>query len=183
MEFFLIIVLLCFVFHQRAKKRPFKVPVPQNESFDNIPFESPLPYRFKYILTNNEYSFYIALKPLMDSHSFLICPKVGLKDMFEPLGYGRDRMSNWGRISQKHIDFLICDNSLRPVFAIELDDRSHSLPETKKSDAFKDALFRQAHIPLYRVPAAMSYNQEYILPYIQILQPNEKQNPQFESHL
>lgn len=135
---------------------------------------SELPYHTKYILTPPEYSFYNALKPLMDEHSYLICPKVGLKDLFE-VNKGSNRQKYFGMIRQKHIDFLICDSKLRPLFAIELDDKSHNRQEVKERDEFKDLLFKSAGLPLYRVPTTASYNPEYIKTSIKFLQPN--QNP------
>ena len=130
--------------------------------------ELKLPYHTKYILTKPEYRFYLALKPIMDAKSYLICPKVGLKDMFEVNAGTKDRQAYFRKIAQKHIDFLICDSNLRPLFAIELDDKSHNREEVKEKDKFKDSLFNSAGLPLYRVPTASSYSEEYLRKYIKI---------------
>jgi len=98
----------------------------------------------------------------MDERNYIICPKVGLKDLFEVNKGTKDRQKYFWKISSKHIDFLICDAKLRPLFAIELDDKSHSREEMKKKDQFKDILFESAGFPLYRVPTASAYTKEYL---------------------
>jgi len=67
-----------------------------------------LPYKSKYILTKNKYLFYKELKKITDRNNLLICPKVGLKDLFEVTDKA-NYMSWFGKIAQKHIDFLVCD--------------------------------------------------------------------------
>lgn len=113
-------------------------------------------YKKKYILTNNEYKFYKALKEYAEEKQLIICPKVGLKDLFEPKA-AENKMSLFGRIAQKHIDFLICDKELRPVYGIELDDKSHEREDRQKSDQFKNELFKSCGIPLYRITTKQEY--------------------------
>ena len=127
------------------------------------------PYHKKYILTNVEYKFYIAMKPLIDAKGYIICPKVGLKDLFEVNGGEKQRQKYFMKISQKHIDFLICDEKLVPVCAIELDDKSHKRADVKERDRFKDRLFESAGLPLFRVPTAKEYSEEYLKKYISLL--------------
>ena len=55
------------------------------------------------------------------------------------------------KISQKHVDFVICDKNLRVLFAVELDDSSHNTADARKRDLFKDQAFRAAKIPLKRI--------------------------------
>lgn len=82
----------------------------------------------------------------------------GIKNLFD-ITDKKDYMSWFGRIAQKHIDFLICDEKLRPKFAIELDDNSH---KNNKNDSFKDALFKAASLKLIRIRAQIDYSEEYI---------------------
>ncbi len=116
-----------------------------------------LPYKAKYLLTKTEYSFYKFLKPICDKHNSLICPKVGLKDIAEVTD--KSNYYKWfGKINQKHVDFLICDNNLKPTFAIELDDYSHGSQRAKKSDDFKNALFLKISLPLKRIKVSNTYD-------------------------
>jgi hypothetical protein len=59
----------------------------------------------------------------------------------------------------KSIDLVICDVlALDPVAAIEVDDRSHLLPERRERDAFVNAVFAEIGVPLLRVKAQPSYS-------------------------
>ncbi len=62
-------------------------------------------------------------------------------------------------VMAKSIDFVICDVlTLDPVAAIEVDDRSHLLPERRDRDVFVNAVFAQIGLPLLRVKAQRSYS-------------------------
>lgn len=121
-----------------------------------------MPYKERYILTKNEYIFYNELKKIAEEMGWIICPKVGLKELFEVTtkeGY----MTHFGRISQKHVDFIICKNDLKPIFAIELDDNSHNTDKAKQSDAFKNEIFKKSSVKLVRIKACREYSKEYIM--------------------
>lgn len=130
------------------------------------PTPASFPYHLKYLLTASEYKFYLVLRSIADPRSYIICPKVGLKDLFEVNSGTQAREKYFAKISQKHLDFLICDSDLRPLFAVELDDKSHKMATAQARDQFKDTLFQHAGLPLYRVPSASSYSEEYIKRYV-----------------
>lgn len=109
-----------------------------------------LPYEAKPILTKREYTFYRLLKREADARGLLICPKVGLKDLMDVTDR-RNFLQYFRKISQKHVDFVICDKNLRVLFAVELDDSSHDTEDAKKRDQFKDQAFKAAKIPLKRI--------------------------------
>ena len=48
--------------------------------------------------------------------------------------------------------------TLDPVTAIEVDDRSHLLPERQQRDAFVNAVFLEIGLPLMRVKARRAYS-------------------------
>ncbi len=57
------------------------------------------------------------------------------------------------KISQKHVDFLICRNEdWMPMLGIELDDASHDSAEKFARDIFVNELFAGAGVPLLRLP-------------------------------
>ena len=126
-------------------------------------------YKLKPILTKNEYLFYIELKKITDKENLVIFPKVGLKDLFE-ITAKKDYMSWFGKIAQKHVDFVILDSLLKYKFAIELDDNSHV--NKGESDQFKDYLFRMNDMELIRIKARYSYSNEDILKSIGHRLPN-----------
>lgn len=108
------------------------------------------PYQARPLLTKREHQFYCQLRREADRHGLLICPKVGLKDLMTVARAG-SCMKYFRLIAQKHVDFVICDQYLNVLFAIELDDSSHDTKEARKRDRFKDRAFRAAEIPLKRV--------------------------------
>ncbi len=108
------------------------------------------PYAAKPILTKREYSFYLILREVADEHHCLICPKVGVKDLLAVTDK-KQYMKYFHKIAQKHVDFVICDQNLYVLFAIELDDSSHETKDAKKRDRLKDKAFAAAGIPLKRI--------------------------------
>lgn len=108
------------------------------------------PYEARPLLSRREYGFYCLLRRETDSRGLLICPKVGLKDLIG-VSVKKNYMKYFRLIAQKHIDFVICDQNLRVLFAIELDDSSHDTKEARRRDHFKDQALRAARIPLKRI--------------------------------
>jgi hypothetical protein len=80
--------------------------------------------------------------------------------------------ASWrNKVSQKSIDFLVCDPStLRPLLAIELDEPSHAAPARQTRDEEVDAVLRAAGLPVLRVLTGRTYNtrelSDVILPHL-----------------
>jgi len=117
-----------------------------------------LPYRRRdSILTAPEREFYLVLLKALEDKAMVI-PKVGLQDVFFITDKEKYQTAR-NRIAQRHVDFLICENhTLRPLFAIELDDRSHNEATHQKRDAFKNLVFEAALLPLIRVPVKHKFD-------------------------
>ena len=89
--------------------------------------------------------------------------KVRLADVFSPSGKGKAYMSDFNKISAKHVDFLVCDKeTMKPLYAIELDDKSHLSEKAKKRDDFVGKLFAQTGLALVRVQARKDYSDTYL---------------------
>lgn len=118
---------------------------------------SQLPYRLRDdYLSPAELNFYRVLILAVGGRA-LICPKVNLKDIFFVTNRTR-YVDFFRRISQKHVDFLLCHpDSMKPICGVELDDLSHLKSKTQDRDRFVDAVFRAAGLPLVRVPARQGY--------------------------
>lgn len=108
------------------------------------------PYRACPLLTKREYKFYVLLREEAYKRGLLICPKIGLKDLMEVTNK-KHYMKYFAKISQKHVDFVICDEDLQVCFALELDDSSHDTEKARQKDLFKDRAFKAAGIPLKRI--------------------------------
>ncbi|HEX3028252.1 MAG TPA: DUF2726 domain-containing protein, partial [Clostridia bacterium] len=119
-----------------------------------------LPYKVSdSIMSDTERSFYHTLT-LTIGDKYTICSKVGLKDIFFiGKGIGQDYMKYFGKISQKHVDFLLCDpNSMKPLCGIELDDVSHTGKKNYERDLFVEKVYRDASFPLVRISSKSGYS-------------------------
>ena len=117
-----------------------------------------LPYRLRDdFLSAAEFSFYKVLESLLGSQ-LTIQSKVRLGDIFF-VSRPNENRAYFGKISQKHLDFLICDAKImQPIFGIELDDSSHDRKDRQTRDNFIDRVFKTANLPLLHFPARRDYN-------------------------
>ena len=64
-----------------------------------------------------------------------------------------------GRISQKHVDFVLVDvRSTEIVLVVELDDKTHRRRDRSERDEFLDRAFAAAGVDVLHVPAAANYD-------------------------
>jgi len=89
-----------------------------------------------------------------------VCPKISLSDVFYPQSGDHSANTSYrNRISQKHVDFLLCDpGSMHPLLGVELDDASHQRSDRQDRDVFVDQVFAAAGLPLLRVPVQVAYD-------------------------
>jgi len=104
-------------------------------------------YSAKPILTQSEALLHLCLEQMTQGRCRILC-KPRLADFIQhPQETGA-----FQRISQRHVDFLICPNeSWVPMLGVELDDPSHESNSAKISDMFKNRLFAHVGIPLVRI--------------------------------
>jgi hypothetical protein len=136
----------------RSRKKDDGISIQYNEP-------EKLPYRLRDdFLSNAEASFFQVLKTMIGDH-LVICPKVSLAELFFVPRSNEAYQIYQNKIDRKRIDFLLCNpQTLRPVFAIELDDSSHERPDRQARDAFVEEVFATTELPLVRVPAQLAYN-------------------------
>lgn len=115
-------------------------------------------YRAKpFLLSPAEFRFFQALREAIPSR-VAIAPKVRLADL---VGCQEQwpSVATLGRITQKHVDFVLFDERCtRVLVAIELDDSSHERKTTIERDRFVNDLLNSVRVPLLRVQAAGKYN-------------------------
>ena len=158
------------LFGLSGKKTGEKVKVQEGED-EEQKVEDTFPYRLRDdFLSDAERSFYLVVKGMM-ADIFTICPKVSLSDVFYVIR-PNENGGAFNRINRKHVDFLVCETkTLKPVFAIELDDSSHQRPDRVERDEFVDKVFDAASLPLLHIPARANYNvQELGVLFRQVLQ-------------
>ncbi|MBL9184440.1 MAG: DUF2726 domain-containing protein [Verrucomicrobiaceae bacterium] len=106
-------------------------------------------YASKPLLTENEARFFRLLHQLSQGRCQLFA-KVNLADIVRPVNKA---IGYRNKISQKHVDFLVCRNEdWMPMLAIELDDSSHANPKRHKQDEDKNDIFAAIGLPLLRLP-------------------------------
>ncbi len=110
------------------------------------------------IVTAAELNFYQVLRTVIREH-YVICLQVPIQQLFFAKTGDRKQNAHYrGKISQKTVDFVLCDpRALRPLAAIELDDSSHQRSDRQQRDDFVENVFAAAKLPLIRVPVHSSY--------------------------
>lgn len=126
----------------------------------------PYPYKSKgpYLLSNGERIFFNTLSELIPNNLY-ICPHVRIADLVE-VGLPRNSPDFWkyfSKISQKHVDFVICTrNDFLPKLVIELDGGSHKNGEKEVRDQFVDDVFEKVQIPILHVQTTYLSNKQFL---------------------
>lgn len=119
-------------------------------SYEEVPKDKPGPeqkkektgyeeaYEVTPLLTYNESRNFRALQEAAFRKGYMICPKVRLADIIKPRN-NENYMSNFGKIKSKHVDFAICDQNMKVLAVVELDDSSHDRPDRQERDKFVDS--------------------------------------------
>jgi len=116
------------------------------------------------LLTAEELRFYNVLRDCINGKAEIFV-QVRLADIFtvKKMGDKKEEHGHLNRIKAKSIDFVICDNqSLRFLFAIELDDKTHNRRSRQERDTFVNKLFEDNNLPLLRIQTQSNYNTESI---------------------
>ncbi|GAA3904409.1 hypothetical protein GCM10022228_13330 [Halomonas cibimaris] len=114
-----------------------------------------------YLFTRAEWRFARALQKAVGD-DWLLMGKVRIADVLAVEHDPRLPRGEWlrafSRISQKHVGYVLVDpESGRVACCIELDDATHGRRERIRRDAFVNAAFAQAGMPLLRIPTAKQY--------------------------
>ncbi|WP_171183228.1 DUF2726 domain-containing protein [Alienimonas chondri] len=123
------------------------------------PSGEPLPYRrVASLLSPAERRFYSVLIEAKEAGQ-TIFSKVRLADLVEVPQESANYLTHFRKVSQKHVDFVICEgSSLVPVAVVELDDASHNTARARRADGVKDRALAAAGLPIVRIRAARQYD-------------------------
>lgn len=123
----------------------------------------------KSLFTPSERSFLVVLQSL-NLPGVTLAYKVRLADVFGIVkGFDSSvRMRALGRISARHVDFLLLQElDGMPLLGIELDESSHGDPKRVTPDTLVNDVFGSAQLPLVRIPARLSYNPSDVRAHIE----------------
>jgi very-short-patch-repair endonuclease len=102
-------------------------------------------YRVQPILTGNEAEFFGRLSRALQQ--FHVFPQMSMASVIAPSSTNnKKRLIAFRAISQKRIDFVVCDRELKVICVIELDDKTH----IQSKDEERDAMLSSAGIPTIR---------------------------------
>lgn len=103
-------------------------------------------YKPRQLMTENEAEFFGRLVVALPEH--YVFPQVSLASLIEAAAKDRKRAySDYLRIAQQRVDYVVCDRSCQVVAVVELDDKTHS----RKKDELRDSRLQQAGIRTVRL--------------------------------
>ncbi len=118
-------------------------------------------------MTPAELEFFGILKSLV-GEKYQIFAQVHLPTILDHKIIGQNWHGAFRHIDEKSIDFVLCDPiNLKPLLAIELDDKSHDEEPRQLRDKEVERIFEEAKLPLLRVPSHGHFNQIEILHLIE----------------
>lgn len=100
-------------------------------------------YKNKFVMTPAERKLYYTMQEALKDEKAIVLAQVNMNSFLEHRGRGARN-----QISQKSVDFLICNREAYPLVAIELQDKTHDKKDRKKSDEVKSEVLKTAHVPL-----------------------------------
>ena len=116
------------------------------------------------LLTSEELRFYKVLNEYINNRAAIFV-QIRLADIFA-VKKNIDKKEYHGklnRITSKSVDFVICEKeTLKILFAIELDDKSHECESRKQRDVFVNKLFSDNELPLIRIQTQKKYSVDSI---------------------
>ena len=97
-------------------------------------------YQARLLLSKNEWHAFKKLQEITKGKNYMICPKVRLLDIIEPIRGQKKYKTLIYKIQSKHVDFVVCDENVHIKAIIELDDGSHDREDRKERDQFVDEI-------------------------------------------
>jgi very-short-patch-repair endonuclease len=114
----------------------------------------PLKYRYKqkdFFMSRPEHECYDALVVAV-GEKYYIFPQVHLSSIINWKVVGQNWNGAFGHISQKSVDFVLCDKAyISPKLVIELDDQTHERQDRKNRDGVVESILKDAGLPLLRL--------------------------------
>jgi len=157
--FYAPIILIIFILRKRRNKI-----IASSEKSNEIHNSSPIhkspnifnPYALKpYLLTKHEFSLYIVLQPIALKYNLILAIKPRMADFINVTldRYVKGSRFNtyFNRIAYKHIDFLLLDNTSKPLMGFELDDKTHNRFDRIARDSFVDGVYGVIGLKVFHI--------------------------------
>ena len=110
-------------------------------------------YRYKakeHLMTASEEKFFMLLSNVVKER-YVVFPQIHLSAILDHKIDGQDYKWAFRNIHQYSVDYVLCDKeTLKPIYAIELDDYTHRQPKRVERDKKVEYVLLQAGVPLAR---------------------------------
>ncbi len=125
--------------------------------------QSPYRYRAKnFLVSKPEHEFFdVLVASVGDLH--YVFPQIHLATILDHKINGQKNNAAFRHINGKSVDYVLCDKAtIKPLLAIELDDRSHEYKNRKDRDKIVEGILKEAGLPLLRFENHGNFNKEEI---------------------
>jgi len=104
----------------------------------------------QYFMTKSESDFFYMLNNVAGDRYFIF-PQVHLSAILDEKIKGQNWKAAFKHINGKSVDYVLCDRqTLKPVYAVELDDNTHTYKNRQERDQEVERMFQSAEVPLVR---------------------------------
>ena len=102
------------------------------------------------LMSKTESDFFVTLERAVSAR-YYVFPQVHLSAILDHHVKGQEWKYAFSHINGKSVDYVLCDKTtLRPTYAIELDDYTHDKADRRERDAEVERIFEAANLPLVR---------------------------------
>lgn len=113
-------------------------------------------------MTKSESDFFRLLNDVA-SDRYFIFPQAHLSAILDEKVKGQNWKAAFRHINSKSVDYVLCDKqTLKPVYAVELDDYTHNYSNRQERDREVERMLQCAGIPLVRFSDVNNLNEEMI---------------------
>ena len=128
----------------------FVMTPPKKSSASVAPKQRYLYSKKDYILTSAETNFFKRLARVSEGR-YIVFPQIHLSALMKNETKDNYRKVAFQRINRTSVDYVLVDkDTLKPVYAVELDDWSHDSEKRRARDTGVEEMFRQIELPLVR---------------------------------
>lgn len=115
-------------------------------------------------MTKTEEEFFFLLSDAV-ADRYYVFPQIHLSALLDHRVSGQNPTYAFRHINQKSVDYVLCDKTtLRPVYAIELDDYTHRLHKDRfDRDMEVERIFAAANVLLVRFKSNVKFTREDII--------------------
>jgi len=151
------VILMAVVFIVLKKISP--------DIFNNEEKVSKSPYNYKkkdFLMSRAEHEFFDILVEVV-GNQYHVFPQIHLSTILDNKVVGQNWRGAFRHIDEKSVDFVICDKAyIKPILAIELDDRTHEREDRKGRDGEVERILNESGLALLRFGNNGSFNKEEI---------------------